>query len=67
MRCVSQLIHWLTHRIREQARSHSFDRVRPKKPVGSKAAALLLLITPPPTTAPEYPPTNCACTHSPAP
>ena len=22
MRCVSQLIHWLTNRIREQARSH---------------------------------------------
>ncbi|WP_439865051.1 hypothetical protein [Pseudomonas antarctica] len=28
MRCISQQIHQLTHRLREQARSHSFDRVQ---------------------------------------
>ncbi|AZP71802.1 hypothetical protein EJJ20_20610 [Pseudomonas poae] len=33
MQCVSQHIHWLIHRIREQARSHIFDRVRLPYPV----------------------------------
>ena len=35
MQCVSQQIHWLIHRIREQARSHIFDRVRLPYPVKS--------------------------------
>ena len=35
MQCVSQQINWLIHRIREQARSHIFDRVWLPYPVKS--------------------------------
>ena len=44
MQCVSQQIHRLIHRIREQARSHSLIEYDTHIPIGYKAAALLLLI-----------------------
>ena len=44
MQCVSQQIHWLIQRIREQARSHSLTLYDTHIPVGYQAAALLLLI-----------------------